>query len=50
MSVGTSSRRNAGLAPLAKLPDLEEALRAYLEIRNAIYEALGKNHKPGPKP
>ena len=34
----------------AKLPELPAALRAYLEIRNAIFEALGKNHGPGPKP
>jgi hypothetical protein len=37
---------NAGDA--AKLPDLQEALQAYLDIRNAIFEALGKNGSGGP--
>lgn len=32
----------------ASIPDLQEALRAYLDIRNAIYEALGKDRAPGP--
>ncbi len=36
----------------ACLPDLQEALRAYLDIRNAIFGALGRNHEPnnGPEP
>lgn len=37
---------NAGEA--VSQPDLKEALRAYLEIRNAIFDALGKNPAPGP--
>lgn len=37
---------NSGEA--ASLPELKEALHAYLEIRNAIFEALGKNLGPGP--
>ena len=32
----------------AKLPALDEALRAYLDIRNRILAALGKNHGPVP--
>jgi hypothetical protein len=36
---------NAGDA--AMLPELQEALRAYLDIRNAIYDALGKKSGPG---
>ena len=32
----------------AQLPELEEALRAHLDIRNAILEALGR--KPDPVP
>jgi len=34
------------------IPELRESLRAYLEIRNAIFEALGKSHGPdtGPGP
>jgi hypothetical protein len=32
----------------ARLPELKEALRAYMAIRDAIFEALGK--KPGPGP
>jgi hypothetical protein len=32
----------------ACLPDLQEALHAYLDIRNAIYDALGKSRGPGP--
>jgi len=31
----------------AKLTDLPDALRAYLDIRNAIFEALGKTPGPG---
>jgi hypothetical protein len=31
----------------ASLPDLQEALRAYLDIRNAILAALGKTPTPG---
>ena len=31
----------------AKLDDLPEALTAYLDIRKAIFEALGKNPGPG---
>jgi len=34
----------------ASLPDLREALRVYLEIRNRIFDALGKNHGPGNGP
>lgn len=29
-------------------PDLREALRAYLEVRDAIFEALGKHRAPDP--
>jgi hypothetical protein len=32
----------------AKLPELEEALRVYTEVRNKIFDALGKNRGPGP--
>ncbi len=32
----------------ARLPELKDALRAYIAIRDAIFEALGK--KPGPVP
>lgn len=32
----------------ANLPDLQQALRAYIDIRNRIFEALGKNHGPVP--
>lgn len=32
----------------ASLPELQDALRAYLEIRNAIFAALGKDPGPGP--
>ena len=32
----------------ANLPDLQEALHAYLDIRNAILDALGKTHAPDP--
>ncbi|HVA89571.1 MAG TPA: plasmid mobilization relaxosome protein MobC [Chloroflexota bacterium] len=32
----------------ARLPELKDALRAYMAIRDAIFEALGK--KPGPVP
>lgn len=32
----------------AKLPELEEALHVYTEIRNRIFDALGKNRGPGP--
>lgn len=32
----------------ASLPELDEALRAYLDIRTAIFDALGKN--PGADP
>ena len=32
----------------AKLPALDEALRAYADIRNRILDALGKNHGPVP--
>jgi len=32
----------------ARLPELKEALRAYLAIRDAIFTALGE--KPGPLP
>lgn len=31
----------------ASLPDLQEALRAYLDIRTAIFDALGKTPAPG---
>ena len=31
----------------ASLPELREALRAYLDIRNAIFAALGKTAAPG---
>jgi hypothetical protein len=31
----------------ASLPDLQEALRAYLDIRNAIFAALGKTPTSG---
>jgi|SRR6266852_5157244 len=34
----------------AKLPELEKALRAYGEMRDAILEALGKGKGPGPGP
>ena len=36
----------------AKLPELQEALRAINDIRNGILDALGKNHGPdtGPGP
>ena len=34
----------------ASLPDLQEALHAYLEIRNKIFDALGKNHGPNNRP
>lgn len=37
---------NSGEA--AKIPELKEALKAYLEIRDAIYHALGKNTRPEP--
>lgn len=33
---------------LASLPDLQEALHAYLELRNALFEALGKKTGPAP--
>jgi hypothetical protein len=39
-------RLNTGEA--VQLPRLEEALAAYLEIRNAIYEALGLTPKGNP--
>lgn len=32
----------------ASLPDLKKALSAYLDIRNAIFTALGKDPGPGP--
>lgn len=32
----------------APIHDLPAALRAYMDIRNAIYEALGKTPGPGP--
>ncbi len=32
----------------ANLPDLQQALRAYIDIRNRIFEALGKHHGPVP--
>jgi len=32
----------------ASLPDLQQALRAYVDIRNRIFDALGKNHGPDP--
>ena len=31
-----------------RLPELKEALRAYLTIRDAIFQALGKKHGPAP--
>src|SRR5260370_11158137 len=31
-----------------KLPELKEALRAYLVLREAIFQALGKKHDPAP--
>ncbi len=31
----------------ASIPELREALRAYLDIRNAIFAALGKTAAPG---
>jgi hypothetical protein len=36
----------------AKLPEVQEAMRAINDIRNAILDALGKNHGPdsGPGP
>jgi hypothetical protein len=34
----------------ARLPELPEALKVYLEVRKAILDALGKNNGPGPKP
>lgn len=39
---------NSGDSP--NLPELDKALRAYLEIRNRILDALGKNNGSGPKP
>jgi hypothetical protein len=32
----------------ARLPDLQKALHAYVDIRNAIVEALGKDRGPVP--
>ncbi len=32
----------------ARLQELKDALRAYLVLRNAIFEALGKKHGPAP--
>jgi hypothetical protein len=37
---------NTGQQP--DLPELKTALSAYIEIRNAIFEALGKNTGPEP--
>ena len=37
---------NAG--ELAKLPELKEALRACIDVRDAIFEALGKKPRPVP--
>ena len=34
----------------SKLPQLQEALKVYAEIRKAILEALGKNNGREPKP
>ena len=31
-----------------RLPELKEALRAYLVLRDAIFQALGKKHGPAP--
>lgn len=41
---------NSGDGP--NVPELREALAAYIKIRNAILDALGKNHGPdnGPDP
>jgi len=40
--------RTLNTGGLASPPELIEALRAYIEIRNAIFEALGKNTGPEP--
>ena len=32
----------------ARVPELKDALRAYIAIRDAIFEALGKKHGPVP--
>lgn len=40
--------RSLNSGETANLADLEEALGAYLEIRNAIFEALGKDTGPAP--
>lgn len=40
--------RSLNAGDKVNLPALEAALRAYLEIRNAIFEALGKDHERGP--
>ena len=32
----------------ARLPELKDALRAYLVLRDAIFAALGKKQSPGP--
>jgi hypothetical protein len=31
---------------MANIPNIQKAIDAYLEIRNAIFDALGKNHGP----
>ena len=40
--------RSLNALELISLPELKDALHAYIEIRDAIFEALGK--KPGPRP
>lgn len=41
-------RLNTGGKP--NIPDLQEALGAYVGLRNAIYAALGMKPQPGPEP
>ena len=45
----TDAEEERGLdLPIHVFPLFENALRAYVEIRNAIFKALGKNTGPEP--
>jgi hypothetical protein len=42
--------RSLNSGDAVNIPELREALGAYLKIRNAILDALGKKHGPNPGP